>query len=95
MFEKIKELFKAPKESENIYNLIQSSEQRQTGWYRVVDPLDRFIGYSWHCPGRISEARSPRPREALPMRPKSQSCRVSAARSSLASLHPMNRALPM
>jgi hypothetical protein len=62
MWEAFKQMFKAPKESENIYDLIQSSEQRATGWYRIEDRLGRFIGYSWHCPGRLMRTTIPAPK---------------------------------
>jgi hypothetical protein len=49
-------------ESENIHDLIVQSEQKASGWYRDLDRLGRFIGYSWACPGKVIRATMPAPR---------------------------------
>jgi hypothetical protein len=49
-------------EAENVHDLIMQSEHKASGWYRDLDRLGRFIGYSWFCPGRVIHATMPAPR---------------------------------
>jgi hypothetical protein len=62
VFEKIRDLFRGPREVENIYDLIQQSEHRASGWYRIVNRSNQFIGYRWNCPGGLIRTTMPAPR---------------------------------
>jgi hypothetical protein len=62
MFEGIKDLFHTSNQSENIYNLIQQSEHKAAGWYRIVNRNGDFIGYEWACPGTMIRATMPAPK---------------------------------
>src|SRR5467141_341252 len=62
MFDSLRNLFRGPRESENLHDLIIQSENKASGWYRETDRLGRLVGFSWACPGKTIRATIPRPR---------------------------------
>jgi len=62
MLETLRNLFRGPRESESLHDLIVQSENKLSGWYRETDNLGRLLGFSWACPGKVIRATIPRPR---------------------------------